>query len=87
MAQHIHPDVAAICDSPEDGEMVRLVIVVEEGQDREISEKIGKLDGVVDDYLPSGVLTVSISETSVPDLCDSDEIKSISPDDELRILA
>jgi hypothetical protein len=87
MPPHIHPDVAEIRRSPREGERISLVVVVREGRTKSVAEEIQRLDGEVTDTLPSEVLTVSLLETKLNALCENEDIRSISPDGELRILA
>jgi hypothetical protein len=87
MPPHIHPDVEEMLDSPEEGGRARLVLVVEEEELKAVVRQVRRLDGELHNRLPSGVLTISLPETSISDLCGLEVIRSISPDNELRILA
>jgi hypothetical protein len=86
MTPQIHPDVEEIRDSPTSGESVSLALVVDQGSVSGVQQAVRDLSGTVEEVLPSGVLTITLSEDKVDELCEVEGDRSVSPDGDLRIL-
>jgi hypothetical protein len=86
MKTHLHPDVEEIRDSPERGEDARLVLVVDEDHEQAVADDVRDV-GRVEETPSSGVIVVTLPQQAVRDLCLREDIRSISPDDELRVLS
>lgn len=86
MEPHLHPDVEEIRDSPERGEDVRLVLVVDKEHEQAVVGDIRDV-GRIKETPSSGVIVVTVPQQAVRDLCLREDIRSISPDDELRVLS
>lgn len=87
MARYVHPDVRELADSPAEGDSARVTLVPEEDHISRIMDRVDQLGGSVARELPSGVLIVEVPQEQLTTLIEEQGIESISPDEQMEILA
>lgn len=87
MARYVHPDVRELAESPTEGDSARVTLVPEEDRHSRVMDRVNQLEGNVDRELPSGVLIVEVPQENLATLVEAQGIESISPDEQMEILA
>ena len=87
MPPYIHPIVEESRNNPTADQTIRVILVCEEEAIPKIREEMSSLNSSISRELSKGMMTVEASESELSDLCELSGVKSISPDEEMEILA
>ena len=82
MPQHVDQEIRAICESPSKGRSETVLLGVAEGES--VVDRIESLGGEIERDLPYGGLRVRVSQPSLKQLCEMDELISIELPRELE---
>lgn len=88
MAQFVHPAIENVCMNPSAGAKMTVILVVEADSATAVESEVIRMDGVaLERSIDADMLLVEAREEALEQLCELSGIKSISPDEEMEILA
>lgn len=85
MARHIGTEVRKILEEPDPTRSASLVLVAEEADLNEVTERVKAAEGEVTRSLPDGVFIAEVPENKVEIICEGDLLDSISLDGRLQL--
>jgi hypothetical protein len=87
MPPYIHPEVEHVRDEPTQGRTMRVVLVVEKGAIPEVVSQIRKIDEIaLEREFKTNMLLVELPETEISQLCELENVESISPNEQMELL-
>lgn len=87
MARYVHPDVRDMMEDPTVKGPIRLALVVEDGAETEVQERVDGIGCSIERVLPSGVVLVEAPLDTLSELCELPGLESISPEDTMEVLS
>lgn len=87
MTRYVHPDVRDMMEEPTADGPVRLALVIEDGVETEVQERVDRIGCSIQRVLPSGVVLVEAPLDTLSKLCELPGLESISPEDTMEVLS
>lgn len=86
MPKYVQPEVERLRDGPSSGAFADLVVVPEDGAEDAVRERVESLGIEVTREVEFGMLAVRVEETDIEDLCEVEDLRSVTFDEELEVL-